>query len=209
MNISDRIQSLRKIKGVSQEELSDRVGVSRQAVSKWESEQAMPDIDKIIVMSDYFGVTTDYLLKGIEPVSEAPASKKADAMVFAIAATAINFIGLVTAIIRWYVVWDPFAAAYGASIMAAGCAVFGIGTIFSKKESIGKALKVFVSANIWILAYIPLACMINGILGIAFRNPFLIIDTSLEEYGNGKYFWPIYIIICAAVTFAVNYKRKK
>ena len=68
MTIADRIQSLRKQRGMSQEELADAVGVSRQAVSKWESEQATPDLDKVVIMSDIFEVTTDYLLKGIEPV---------------------------------------------------------------------------------------------------------------------------------------------
>lgn len=68
MTIADRIQNLRKSKGMSQEELADRIGVSRQAVSKWESEQATPDLEKVVIMSDIFEVTTDYLLKGIEPV---------------------------------------------------------------------------------------------------------------------------------------------
>lgn len=67
MNIADRIQKLRKAKGISQEQLADVVGVSRQAVSKWESEQSIPDLEKVILMSDYFGVTTDYISKGIEP----------------------------------------------------------------------------------------------------------------------------------------------
>ena len=52
MTIADRIQSLRKAKGMSQEELADKVGVSRQAVSKWESEQATPDLDKVVIMSE-------------------------------------------------------------------------------------------------------------------------------------------------------------
>ncbi|WP_081861265.1 helix-turn-helix domain-containing protein [Butyrivibrio sp. AE2032] len=78
MKISDRIQSLRKSKGMSQEEFADAVGVSRQAVSKWESEQATPDIDKVIIMSDLFGVTTDYLLKGIEPVNKEDHKTMAD-----------------------------------------------------------------------------------------------------------------------------------
>ena len=52
MTIADRIQSLRKSKGMSQEELADRIGVSRQAVSKWESEQATPDLEKVVIMSD-------------------------------------------------------------------------------------------------------------------------------------------------------------
>lgn len=60
---------LQRDKGLSQEELADKVGVSRQAVSKWESEQSTPDIEKIIIMSELFEVTTDYILKGIEPVS--------------------------------------------------------------------------------------------------------------------------------------------
>lgn len=67
MTIADRIQSLRKSKGMSQEELADAAGVSRQAVSKWESEQSTPDIDKVIILSEIFDVTTDYLLRGIEP----------------------------------------------------------------------------------------------------------------------------------------------
>ncbi len=69
MNIADRIQYLRKQNGYSQEELADKVGVSRQAVSKWESEQSTPDLEKIIMMSELFEVTTDYILKGVEPVS--------------------------------------------------------------------------------------------------------------------------------------------
>lgn len=58
MNMADRIQYLRKSKGISQEELADKVGVSRQAVSKWESEQSTPDLEKIIIMSDFFSIIT-------------------------------------------------------------------------------------------------------------------------------------------------------
>jgi len=66
MNLSERIQTLRKSKGMSQEQLADKIGVSRQAISKWESGQIAPEIDKVILMSDIFQVTTDYLLKGEE-----------------------------------------------------------------------------------------------------------------------------------------------
>ena len=68
MNMADRIQHLRKQKGFSQEELADKVGVSRQAVSKWEGEQSTPDLKNIITMSDIFETTTDYILKGIDPI---------------------------------------------------------------------------------------------------------------------------------------------
>ena len=63
MNFSDKIISLRKKNGWSQEELAERLGVTRQSVSKWESAQSQPDLSKIIQMSELFSVTTDYLLK--------------------------------------------------------------------------------------------------------------------------------------------------
>ena len=67
--IGDNIASMRRNAGLTQEGLAFQLGISAQAVSKWESEQSMPDLEKIIVMSDLFEVTTDYILKGIEPVS--------------------------------------------------------------------------------------------------------------------------------------------
>lgn len=63
MNISEKILRLRKEKGLSQEAFAEKLGVSRQSVSKWESGGTLPDIDKIIAMSELFGVSTDYLLK--------------------------------------------------------------------------------------------------------------------------------------------------
>lgn len=66
MSIGAKIQTLRKQKGMSQEQLAETLGVSRQAVSKWEAEQSIPDIDKIIAICDYFGVTTDYILRDAE-----------------------------------------------------------------------------------------------------------------------------------------------
>lgn len=63
MILADKIIELRKKNGWSQEELGEQLGVSRQAVSKWESLQTVPDINKIIIMGEVFGVSTDYLLK--------------------------------------------------------------------------------------------------------------------------------------------------
>lgn len=63
MILADKIIRLRKKLGWSQEELADKMNVSRQAVSKWEGAQSTPDLDRILQMSQLFGVTTDYLLK--------------------------------------------------------------------------------------------------------------------------------------------------
>ena len=63
MILADKIIRLRKKYGWSQEELADRMHVSRQSVSKWEAAQTTPDLEKILLLSRLFGVTTDYLLK--------------------------------------------------------------------------------------------------------------------------------------------------
>ena len=63
MILADKIIENRKKNGWSQEELADKLGVSRQSVSKWEGAQAIPDMKKIVQLAELFGVTTDYLLK--------------------------------------------------------------------------------------------------------------------------------------------------
>ena len=63
MILADKIINLRKKNGLSQEELAEKMNVSRQSVSKWEGAQSVPDLNKIIMLSEIFGVSTDYLLK--------------------------------------------------------------------------------------------------------------------------------------------------
>lgn len=63
MILSEKIVDLRKKSGMSQEELAEKLNVSRQSVSKWESAQSIPDLNRILDLSRIFGVTTDYLLK--------------------------------------------------------------------------------------------------------------------------------------------------
>ena len=77
MILADKIISLRKKAGWSQEELAEQLGVTRQSVSKWEGAQSVPDMDKVVQMSRLFGVTTDYLLKDeLEEQAAAPAEEK-------------------------------------------------------------------------------------------------------------------------------------
>ena len=63
MILAEKIMEERKKNGWSQEELAEKLSVSRQAVSKWESAQSIPDLQRVIQLSEIFGVSTDYLLK--------------------------------------------------------------------------------------------------------------------------------------------------
>ena len=70
--LPQRLQELRKAAGLSQEDLAARLGLSRQAVSKWETGQGKPDLDNLLRLSQLYHVSTDYILTGVQPDSPAP-----------------------------------------------------------------------------------------------------------------------------------------
>lgn len=96
MTIGDKILNMRKARGWSQEELADRVGVTRQAVSRWEANSAKPDADKIVDISDLFGVSADYLLRDqYAGEGELPGSaQEQEAQVSRPAVTALQILGI-------------------------------------------------------------------------------------------------------------------
>lgn len=72
MKFNEKLQSIRKNAGMTQTDLAEKLNVSRQAVSRWEMDSAMPDIENLIAMSDLFGVTLDDLLKSDEMSANEP-----------------------------------------------------------------------------------------------------------------------------------------
>lgn len=202
MNIADRIQNLRKSKGISQEELADIIGVSRQAVSKWESEQSSPDIEKIILLSDYFDVTTDYLLKGIEPISDIT-EEKPDARIFSAVGSVFNFIGLVVAIWIWKEEQTAGSVAVGLIVMAFGCMIFAIGQFIGENKKISSVS--FWIVNIWFVSLIPISCVFNcaqGVIGGHWWSlaPIPQLGNSMSAYGVC---WLIYLVLCVLADIVI------
>ena len=74
MKLSEKIVQLRKSQGLSQEELAERLGLSRQAVSRWESGTALPDAGNLLQLSRLFDVTADYLLDEEQESSQVPSA---------------------------------------------------------------------------------------------------------------------------------------
>ena len=228
MNLADRIQQLRKRKGISQEELADRIGVSRQAVSKWESGQTSPDLEKIVLLSDYFEVSTDYLLKGtqiasgqgVRPEWENGASEdgqpnvrksdawKLDAQIFTMAGSALNLIGLIAAAMIWYERQTAAATAAGLILMVAGCVVYGIGILKANGEAKVRAKTTFWSVNIWILPFIPLSMVYNILFGGIGTAPYPILTGPVSGFVGFALFWIVYIGIGTAVELALHARRK-
>ena len=76
MSFGNRLYELRKSKNVSQEELAELLDVSRQSISKRENDKAYPEMTRLLFMSDYFGVSLDYLMRGTENVANAENKEK-------------------------------------------------------------------------------------------------------------------------------------
>lgn len=208
MNIADRIQQLRKAKGISQEELADKIGVSRQAVSKWESEQTTPDVEKVLLLSDFFDVTTDYLLKGIEhaPGETPPAREKPDARIFSITGTAFNCMGLILAAMVWYEEQTATATAVGLILYVIGCMIYGIGMTVSEHSTKARAKRSFWSINIWVLSFLPMSLVYNILAGGVYTAPYPIPVGSMAFYGL---FWIVYIGAGTAAELLIHRKREK
>lgn len=91
MTIGEKIQTLRLEAGLSQMQLADEIGVSRQTVSKWESDAALPDTDKVLLLARCFGVTTDALLQSETPLPETGKTAEAQDVPFAAADETADF----------------------------------------------------------------------------------------------------------------------
>lgn len=182
MKIADRIQRLRKMKGLSQEQLADQMGVSRQAVSKWESEQSIPDLDKIISMSEYFEVSTDYILKGVETPAQQRESKSFDVgQTLYIASTAFLAIGLFCAFGSWYAEQSAESIWGSMIIQVVGVVAYFIGNISSPT----KAPFLINWLNIATAVFLPISLVVTFVL-----------DPVIAPYPIG---------IVSRLTFAVVY----
>ena len=148
MNISDRIQSLRKARGITQEQLADAVGVSRQAVSKWEAEQSVPDLERIVAMAEYFAVTTDYLLRGIEPAPDVRAPRTSP-RTMCIIATALDAAGLILGGGLWF--------EYQNWLCVAVMLIFQLAAVTVWLLTKGERPRWFWAVNVWFLSVIPSA----------------------------------------------------
>lgn len=195
MTIADRIQNLRKVKGISQEELADKIVVSRQTISKWESEQSVPDMEKIVLMSEYFGVTTDYLLKGIESADDE--DKKIDAGILSLTGLAICFIGLFVSIAVWVEIQITAAVVIALITDVVGITVFVTGQYAGKNKE--KAKTAFWLVGIWPIILVPYSCLFNLLQGLLFGymgtiRPFPeIVGNSIVM---GIIGWILYFAIC-------------
>lgn len=190
MKLADRILELRKRKGISQEALADKLGVSRQAISKWESEQSTPELENIVLMSDFFGVTTDYLLKGIEPPLDETKKNGSIGNSLALLATAFVWIGYITSCAIWYEYQNAFAIMNGFIWM-----IGSIVMVYAAISNLGEDKAVY---RFWMLSLPAISLFLLSMLYNAMARGLLAPYPLLVE---GRY---ILFGICVLVFICIN-----
>lgn len=113
--------------------------------------------------------------------------------VFAVTATAFNFIGLITAAMKWHEEQSVSATGIGIIIMALGCMIFGIGMVMDKGPEKGKAKKKFFQVNIWLFLFLLLSICHNILNASWAIAPYPLLGGSyyLIRYGL---FWCLYFV---------------
>ena len=188
MSIGERIQALRKARGLSQEELAAQIGVSRQAVSKWEAGQSQPDLDKVISMSRFFGVSTDYLLMGAAEapspsrIIQLPPPLQPDQRYFLIATAANLGIVLICVILRLCFLKYGWPESF--SLFCCFLHIITIACLYAASSGlclpdgkyVGKALrKKFWRFNIWIMLILPCILFYSYLREHHFDLPFVVV----------------------------------
>lgn len=164
MTIGSKIQMLRKQQGLSQEQLADALGISRQAVSKWESEQSLPELDKLPGLSRILGASIDSLVDdALEPAAPSAQTKKDDSaehlwFPFCMGLLAV---GLLIAAFGWYAVQTIIPVCAGLIVQVFAIVFF---EAFGMTGMVAPAARAkrrrFYAVAVWILVPIPVCLLV-------------------------------------------------
>lgn len=206
MKLSDKLVGLRKSAGMSQEELAEKLNVSRQAVSRWEMGTAMPDAANILQLSKLFHVTTDYLLnEEYESDADLPQVRavKADGvhqgMILLVTLEVMSLILQFTAAIvlqsTFFTVLSflPFVAAVG-----------GFEYAYQKKadaqnEKTRQFRRRFYEISVWLGLYFPLRLLVQALMN-CYPRPY---DTLVLEGVLAA----VYLLTAALITLRIEKQR--
>jgi transcriptional regulator with XRE-family HTH domain len=211
MTLSEKIQQLRKTNNLSQEQLAEKLAVSRQAISKWELGESIPDTDKVIQLSRIFQVSTDYLLhddinsdrdiSAVKTNSEFLRKQYGVRTLF-IVSTGMSIIGLIMSVVAQRTWQTVFAVSIGIIVQIIGVVVFEAMSSRYVTGEDGNAMirKCFYALNVWLIAPFPVIFMFDFVFSF-YPRP--------RGYGVDLFCTVIlYFVLCGVVTFLLR-KRSK
>lgn len=209
MKLNEKILHYRKAAKLSQEELAELVGVSRQAVSKWELGESTPDVDKLLSLARAFGVTTDELLSEAEPAA-AP-SQEEQARTEAGSAPSVDIDKLTGKLGRLVKRYGWLAGVYialsglGATVIGA-LARWGFGAFFAASNSMMSDFGGMGGG--WSYSGPPeLEAEIMGQLGVAPASPFGGIETFFYGFADVILIIGILTMLAGGVLALILYRK--
>ena len=185
MSIGERIYELRRKNGMSQEDLAEKMNVSRQSISKWESSQSVPEVEKIIQLSNIFSVSTDWILKGEISDKQTSQPKKNNLQAVQTMSTALNYIGFAIGAFILFEKQAVWAVAIPIVFSILSLAIYF--AVYSDSENTDEkkqSLNTFIKLNIfifafWILLFIPLIIVIRAFSVLSFIPDFLLVPAII------------------------------
>ena len=200
MKFSEKIQIIRKHHSLSQDEMADRLNVTRQTVARWETGQTLPDADKLIAIGKMFSVTIDYLLRDDVDSSTGKLTDYQTLKIVFWISTALIFGGLVISLLAWHAYRNIGPVALGLILEILGCVSFlGFRPRDADRELIRYARRQFYFLNIWML--LP--------------TPFYVVIEIIVYYGDYTTILPyliggaLYLMVSALVSFYLIYKFRR
>ncbi len=223
MTLGEKIMELRKKRGLSQEDLAITLGVSRQAVSKWETEESTPDTDKIVALAEYFNVTTDWLLRDIEPEAAhggtdahmSPREAKEGAPLLLCLMLGASAAGLALLFYGRFVSASTLPPILGLILQICSIAMaMGFGLYMKNAISPEKGLdfiRAFWRINIWLVALLPLRLVWGSSQRLFFLIPenalawlYYRLPEPLWDFGRALLFAGVPIALYLAVCLFVS-----
>lgn len=201
MELKDKLLTLRKEKGLSQQQLADQLHVSRQSISKWELGESEPTLNNIIMLSEIFHVSTDYLLKENNESTSVQQSQQAST--FLVIGTLINLLGTFIGYMLWQYYQNILSLLFGMSVQVMGCILF---EYFALKEHDHAAQKLFFSINIWLFPLLSIKYFVEYTLTyqLLFHKFTQIININYLFIGVLNMFSPLILSLClSAILFIV------
>ncbi len=197
MKLGEKIGNLRRLQGFSQEQLAERLHISRQAVSKWEVGDALPDAANLLELARLLGCSVDYLLRDewdADPLSFPPASA-APRRVSLPVGLGLAAAGLVVmlALASRYAWWDVFPVSLGLLFSIAGVVVFVLGRPTAAEK------RLFFTAFAWMTALPPCLWLARGALRLWPRPYLNIVDEALGL--------ALYLAVCVSVTLWLRRRK--
>ncbi|MBE6039260.1 MAG: helix-turn-helix transcriptional regulator [Anaerofustis stercorihominis] len=215
MNISEKLLTLRKEYGYSQEELAEKLNVSRQAISRWEMGSALPDTLNIIAITKLYGVSADYLLNDeYETEDDMPlvkstterATKNSLLQTSYILSLAINAISLLIGFVGYFISKSTAVVLIGIVLSIVGIACFEASLVKYCDSDRNMYRKKFYDISVWLVSFVPV-CVFDGyfpVLGLLLEDG---ITYTAVSYFLGTLV--TYIITCLVLMRIVHKKTEK